>query len=225
MTLAPTREIPAATRAARCSGGPGARAFASSPPAPLPDNRTVAETDRDDIEACLGGDGSAYERLIRRHQGDVARRMWRFTRDPRELDELVHEVFVEAYFSLAGYRGTGPLRHWLGKVAVRVGYRHWQRKARRSADVPLQDWDAPAGDPAADAAADVVHGVLAQLPPRDRLVVTLMYLEGRSVAEAADIAGWSQTMTRVQAWRAKRKLKALLAEAGFPTRPAKETKP
>ena len=37
----------------------------------------------------------AYERLMRRYQEPLAGYMWRFTRDRRERDELVQDVFVE----------------------------------------------------------------------------------------------------------------------------------
>jgi RNA polymerase sigma-70 factor (ECF subfamily) len=45
---------------------------------------------------------------------------------------------------------------------------------------------------------------------RDRLVLMLIYLEGCSVAEAAEATGWSRTMVKVQAHRARRRLRALL---------------
>jgi RNA polymerase sigma-70 factor (ECF subfamily) len=54
---------------------------------------------------------------------------------------------------------------------------------------------------------------LEQLPPRDRLVLTLLYLESRSVAEAAELAGWSESMVKVQAHRARQKLRALLEQS------------
>ena len=59
-----------------------------------------------DVKAAAGGDGEAYRRIIDRYQDTIARRMVRFTRDPRMIEELVHDVFVEAYFGLGGYRGT-----------------------------------------------------------------------------------------------------------------------
>jgi RNA polymerase sigma-70 factor (ECF subfamily) len=61
-------------------------------------------------------------------------------------------------------------------------------------------------------AADLVHGQLAQLPPRDRLVLTLMYLEGSSVKQTAAATGWSASMVKVQAFRARKKLKRLLEQ-------------
>ena len=62
-------------------------------------------------------------------------------------------------------------------------------------------------------AGAAVHAALAKLAPHDRLVLTLFYLEGCAVAEIARLTGWSQTMVKVQAFRARNRLKKLLAEA------------
>jgi RNA polymerase sigma-70 factor (ECF subfamily) len=62
----------------------------------------------------------------------------------------------------------------------------------------------------ASEAAQLVHLLLEKLPPRDRLVLTLLYLQGNSVEEAAQLAGWSRTMVKVQAFRARGKLKKLM---------------
>src|SRR5262245_47301985 len=79
-----------------------------------------------DVRAAVGGDGEAYARIIRQHQGAIATRMMRFSREPGIVEELVHEVFVEAYFSLSRFRGDAPLEHWLQRIATRVGYRYWK---------------------------------------------------------------------------------------------------
>lgn len=164
-----------------------------------------------DVEAACGGDGEAYRRIIERHQPLLARRMLRFTRHPRVLEELVHDVFVEAYFSLHGYRGDAPFEHWLQRIATRVGYRHWtsEQQQRASVDIHLHEPETAGGDRNLEA-VDAVAVALEKLPPRDRLVLTLLYLESRSVSEAADLAGWSESMVKVQAHRARRKLRAVL---------------
>src|SRR5690242_14164866 len=82
-----------------------------------------------DVKASLNGDGAAFARLIDRFQATIARRMTKFTRDPNALEELVHDVFVEAYTSLRNYRGEAPLEHWLQRIATRVGYRYWKQKS------------------------------------------------------------------------------------------------
>ncbi|MCY2932335.1 MAG: RNA polymerase sigma factor [Planctomycetota bacterium] len=178
----------------------------------------MVDPDLQDIQATLAGDGAAYGRLVRRHQEAVTKRMWRFVRDPQRLEELVHDVFVEAYVSLKGFRGEAPFTHWLSRIATRVGYHYWKKRDTAVKDMPLQDWDALAGEEEASAmeaseAAQVLHDMLGQLPPRDRLVLTLMYLEELSVAQVAEQTGWSVALVKVQAFRARKKLKALIDKA------------
>lgn len=175
----------------------------------------VSQADWSDIHKTLDGDGHAYGRIVSRYQDRIAAQMWRLSRQKADCEQLVHEVFVEAYLSLKAYKGRAPFLHWLRRIATRVGYRYWKQQARlrRQSGVPIQDWHRsvePANNDSAEAAATLVHGLLAELPPRDRLVLTLVYLEGCSIAEAAELSGWSQTMVKVQAHRARKKLKKLL---------------
>jgi len=177
--------------------------------------------DQADVRRSRQGDGDAYARLVQRHQATIARQMWHFTRDPDKQAELVQEVFVNAYLSLASYREEAPFLHWLRKVAVRTGYAHWRRTRRRARERPLEPevaalLAAEPEDGSAAEAAELVHRVLDRLPPRDRLVLTLLHLEERSVAEVAALVGWSETMVKVQAWRARGKLKKMLAKAYEP---------
>lgn len=180
------------------------------------------EHDRRDIEAVLSGDGDAYARLVERHQSMIAGRLWRFTRDKRQLEELVADVFVEAYTSLANYRGEGAFSHWISVIATRVGYRFWKRRDRLRIETPLESWDGPippTNDPleAAEAGRQL-HKLLDQLPPRDRLVLTLMYWEGLSISRVAEETGWSESMVKVQAHRARKKLRRRLETLENPSK-------
>jgi len=182
--------------------------------------RTVRteSADGDDVRGSLAGDDAAYERLVRRYQDPIAAYMWRFTRDPRVRDELVQDVFVEAYLSLKTYAGRAPLRHWLKRLATRVGYRFWKsRRGRRELPLPDEaDWALATSDNAESArqAAELVHCLLARLGHRDRLVLTLAYLEGCTVKETAELTGWSQTMVKVQSHRARRRLAEICRRMG-----------
>jgi RNA polymerase sigma-70 factor (ECF subfamily) len=176
-------------------------------------------SDLHDVRRCLSGEGEAYRRLVDRHQQRVSAIMWRFSRDPDTHEDLVQDAFVEAYQSLATYRAEAPFGHWLARIATRVGYRHWKRERQEGTikTVPLAEWDAALEHPADDVepavAAELLHGLLAQLPRRDRLVLTLRYVEEHSVERTAELTGWSKTMVKVQAWRARSKLKKLLEQA------------
>ena len=175
---------------------------------------TVDETDHRDVAAARTGDEAAFARLVRRHQPAVAGLLWRFTREPAELEELVQEVFVDAYFGLDGYRGAAPLEHWLSRIATRVGYRFWKKRSRRPAAVPLEHLDpaAPPGDVDPAAAGALVHALLARLPPPERLVLVLMYFDNCSVQEIAGRMGWNRAMVKMRAYRARRRLKAMAVQ-------------
>jgi RNA polymerase sigma-70 factor (ECF subfamily) len=175
------------------------------------------DTDADarDVVACLRGDGEAFRRLVERHQNGIASLMWRFTHDPAQQEELVHDAFVEAWRSLRSFKTDRPFGPWLRTVAVHVGYRYWKRLGRARQELSLEDMDdiAEARDPDPERADELVHGLLGRLSPRDRLVLTLIYLEGHTVAETAQLTGWSKTMVKVQAYRARAKLARLLQGA------------
>jgi RNA polymerase sigma-70 factor (ECF subfamily) len=172
--------------------------------------------DIEDVRASRRGDPDAYKRLIERHQQRIGKIMWRFSRDPLVHEELVQDVFVNTYLSLGTYREKAPFEHWLKRIATRVGYHYWKRQARQKnlARFSLEDWDRLADEVPEEIepgrAGGVLHNLLAQLPPRDRLVLTLRYLEGCDVTEAAHRTGWTKTMVKVQTNRAKKKLEKLL---------------
>lgn len=172
--------------------------------------RDTAHLDALDVRRSLNGDDAAFRRLVERHQGRIGRMMWRFSRDPEVHEELVQDVFLEAWRSLENYRGEAPFEHWLARIATRTGYRHWRRQQRRDriTRVPLED-AAPLKAPEElepSEAGELLHRLLQELSPRDRLVLTLRYLEDRSVQETARLTGWSQSMVKVQAHRARNRL-------------------
>lgn len=181
---------------------------------------SVSSEDRRDIEASLRGDERAYGRLVDRYQSLIATQMWRFTRDPVVVEELVQEAFVECYLGLAKFRGQSPFLHWLRRIATRVGYRHWKIKARDKrkedalAQEPRPDVQMPV-DPVPAEAAAWLQGILAQLPPEDRLVLTLHYFEDLDMNGIAQRMGWTRSLAKVRAFRARKRLKALLKEAGY----------
>ncbi len=182
---------------------------------PAVQSLVTSTTDQDDIRASRNGDHDAYARLIRRYRDKVSARMWKFTRDRNDFEELVHEAFVEVYFALPRYREMGSFPAWLDRIATRVGYRFWRRKRREPRTVPLESWhrvDEPQDhDP--DGAAERLHRMMATLSPRDRLVLTLLYWEGFSVAEIANQTGWTKTLVKVQAHRARARLRKKLEQA------------
>lgn len=177
------------------------------------------EVEANVISAARNGDEDAFRQIVDRYQSTLTTQMRRFSGDRQVVEDLVHDVFVEAFMSLGSFKAKSPFEHWLRKIAVRVGYRFWQSQARDKRRVEkLREESVTATimtDPPGDAveAREQLHVMLAKLAPRDRLVLTLLYWDGHSVAEAAKLAGWTQTMVKVQAHRARKRLKKLLEES------------
>ena len=178
----------------------------------------VEDTDWRDIQASLAGDEESYERLVRRYESQIAAMMWRFSRRPDECEELMQDVFVQAYFSLPGYRGDGPFVHWLKRIGTRVGYRFWKQQGRKNKPQPLGDIDPAIETPEAmdpETASEIVEALLSELKPPERLVLTLQYFEGCSMKEIADRMGWNEAMVKMRAYRARNKLRVIARRRGL----------
>ncbi len=179
---------------------------------------STALLDISDIKNTLDGDDEAYKRLIERHQKQISSMMWRFSRDIGIHEELVQDVFVQVYLSLHTYKQKSPFTHWLCRIATRVGFRYWKTRASKAKlkTISLEDWDQASSVAAENLkpneAGEILHRMLSKLPPRDRLVLTLRYLEQQSVNQTAESVGWSVPMVKVQTWRAKNKLKKLFEQ-------------
>ncbi|MFH1136023.1 MAG: RNA polymerase sigma factor [Pseudomonadota bacterium] len=179
-----------------------------------------SDNDGPDVRASLKGDDKAFRRLVERYENTIAEQMRRFSRNRSEIQELVQEVFVQAYFSLPSFRGEAPFVHWLRKIAVRTGYRFWKkrdgekRRTQAVQDHHLTLLSSPSeADPTE--AADALHALLELLPPKDRLVLALYYFEELSHGEIAARTGWTGALVKVRIHRAKKKLKQILVEAGL----------
>jgi RNA polymerase sigma factor (sigma-70 family) len=143
---------------------------------------------------------------------------------PRRMSEedLTQTVFMKIFANLDQYSGRAPVEHWVSRIAVNTCIKALRaekvRPEVRRADLSEQeeqvlDWLATTNEDLAPdrnmASRDLVERLLGQLKPKDRLVITLMNLEGRSIEETRQLTGWSQAVIKVRAFRARAKLRKL----------------
>lgn len=177
------------------------------------------------IKRVVAGDADLFEQLIIRHRDHVGRIVAGHV--PRDLvEETVHDVFVRAYTSLPTYSFRQPFPHWLATIAVRTCYDVWRSVAARR-EVALggteqehREWTerllaAESREHFANMVrrretADLLQWALAQLSAENRMVVTLVHLDGYSVREAAAMLGWTMVNVKVRAHRARRQLRKIL---------------
>lgn len=186
----------------------------------VPARGGVSPEDQRDLDASLEGDEEAYRHLVSRYQDDISRQMWRFTRDAHSHAELVQDVFVQAYLNLRTFKGRAPFGHWLRRIATNRGYRHWRGLEREERRREKLAWEARRQggieEPTTPSdAAQLTHMALSQLPAAERLVLTLLHLDGDSIDEIAEKTGWSKSNVKVRAFRARKKLRRILEDAGI----------
>ena len=182
----------------------------------IPEDATV-------IRSILDGNINSFEILISRYQDHVSRIVR--SHIPRQyVPEVAQDTFVQAYQSLGRFAGTGLFKHWLSKIAVRCCYDFWRKYYQRNEKqvFPLPDdyrnWgdhllsnQSSEGDAERVEARNLLQWALGQLSAAERTVLTLTYLNGYSVAEAAELMGWSVIRIKVQSHRARKKLRKILA--------------
>jgi RNA polymerase sigma-70 factor (ECF subfamily) len=195
---------------------------------PMEREQEQALTDEEIVRLVLEGETDAFEGLVARHEAQVFRIVGRHV--PRDrVEEVAQDVFVRAFTSLATFSGRSVFSHWLATLAVRACYGFW-REAYRSREIPMsalgeegekrlqRTLTAQAGLSFQERASakddrELLHWALAKLSPENRMVLTLVHLEGRSVREAAELLGWSQINVKVRAHRARMTLRKLLLAA------------
>lgn len=146
---------------------------------------------------------------------------------PRRVSEedLAQEIFLKMFTRLSQYQGAVPFPHWVSRIAVTTCIDHLRAQKRRPEfrwadlseteaevldNVITNQNDVPAND--AMAANELVHKLLAQLKPEDQTVIRLLDLEQKTIAEIAQLTGWNQSLIKVRAFRARRKLQKLFQE-------------
>lgn len=182
-----------------------------------------------DVAGCLAlvreGDQRAARDLVE-HLYPLVIRIVR-SHLPRRVaeEDLAQEVFLKMFSRLAQYQGAVPFTHWVSRIAVTTCIDHLRAQKRRPefrwADLSESEADVldavltnerevPAND--ALAATELVQKLLGQLKPDDQLVLRLLDLEQKTIAEIAALTGWNQSLIKVRAFRARRKLQKLFLE-------------
>ena len=169
------------------------------------------------------GDESAFEEIMRRYSPRVFRFASKFFRQQSLVEEAAQEVFLKAFTELGSYEGRGSMEGWLTRITTNTCL-NIIRSSKRRPELTVSDltedennWlDNNLADAASErhessersaAAADLAGRVLQTLSPDDQLVLTLIDGEDASVKEVVEMTGWSASKVKVQAFRARRRMR------------------
>lgn len=184
--------------------------------------------DEFDALACVdrvrGGDEAAARGLLQHLHPLVAKIVRGHLPKRTSEEDLMQMVFAKVFSRLDQFSGKVPLEHWVSRVAVNTCLNQLQRERVRpelrfadlteEEEAVVQSLASTANDLPVDqslAARDLVEKLLERLNPEDRLVITLLHLEGKSLVAIREATGWNLTLIKVRAFRARQKLRKHLA--------------
>ena len=169
------------------------------------------------------GDESAFEEIMRRYSPRVFRFASRFFRQRSLVEEAAQEVFLKAFTELESFAGRGSMEGWLTRITTNTCL-NLLRSAKRRPELTVSDltedetsWlDSNLGEAATErhkaserslVAADLTGRVMKTLSPDDQLVLMLVDGEENSVKDVVQMTGWSESKVKVQAFRARRRMR------------------
>jgi RNA polymerase sigma-70 factor, ECF subfamily len=170
--------------------------------------------DRAIVAGLKDGNPGAAAALYDRYADHVQRVLARVLGVDSDLEDLLHEVFVQALGSAASIEDGDRLKGWLTIVAVHTARAHIRRRVRRRW---LQFWEpafvpeVPVGgaDHEARELVRLTYYVLDKLPAKERIAFALRHLDCMELAELAEANGVSLATVKRLLARAERRFAAL----------------
>lgn len=179
---------------------------------------TSPAADLELAQRCGRGDQDAFEQLYRAHAGRLYTLIARMVASAETAEDLLQEVFLNAYRKVGGFRGDSSLGTWLYRMAVNhcLDYlRGRQSKMARTTD-SIEDEGIAEPVAAAPLVASAIHRLdleraIAKLPAGCRTAFVLHDVEGFQHHEIASMLGISEGTSKSQVHKARVKLRGMLS--------------
>ncbi len=174
-----------------------------------PDEATLALKLREDP-------ARAMPDLYARYAAEVNRLVWRLLGADPDHNDIVQQVFCKVLLHGQGLRDAARLGAWVQSITVNTVYEELRRRDVRR----LFQRDASSVEFHPDLVRDVetrdlllrAKHVLERLPAKERIVFLLHFVEGRPLAEVADLCGYSHATAKRRLGAATRRFEALIAK-------------
>ncbi len=172
------------------------------------------------VDRARRGDEEAARDLIRQFYPLVAKIVHGYRPRRAAEEDLAQMIFIKVFQNLHQYSAKAPFAHWVARIASNTCRNQIaaekSRPELRHADLSEEQvavLENLASDqeeiPATEkfAARDLVEKLLTFLKPAERLVIDMLYLQQKTVAEVRALTGWNTSLIKVRAFRARQKMK------------------
>jgi RNA polymerase sigma-70 factor, ECF subfamily len=173
-------------------------------------------SDAELVARCQAGEVDAFETLYHQHAARIFTLASRMAGSPDQGEDLMQEIFLQAYRKLASFKGEAALGTWLYRLALNHCLdfvRSRQAKDRKLTDT-LDDERLfePAGPRETPIPRIDLERAIARLPEGCREAFILHEVEGFDHKEVGELLGIAEGTSKSQVFKARLKLRGLLAE-------------
>jgi RNA polymerase sigma-70 factor (ECF subfamily) len=158
--------------------------------------------------------------LFARHHVRVYRFVLRLVRDEMTAEDVVNEVFLDAWRQASRFAGRSAVQTWLLAIgrfkALSVRRERREEELDDATAESIADLsDAPALAVEKSDKGEKLRRCLAALPPEHREVIDLVYYHEKSLEEVAQIIGIPENTVKTRMFYARKKLGELCRVAGI----------
>lgn len=175
-------------------------------------------------KAAADGERQAFRRLYEAHVGSVHGQVGRMIGWGPENEDVVQEVFIQAFRSLPNFRGEAAFATWLFRLTHNVTVSHLRRGSSRPVELTgLKALSEAMTQPDFDARNQLraLYSALDQMPVDAREAFVLYEFEGLSLKDIAELTGHPLNTVAARVRRARERLRRLLGRESRAYRRAK----
>ena len=167
------------------------------------------------IEGCINGEKEAQFQFYKLYAKAMYNICYRITNNASDAEDALQEAFISAFKNMNQFEGRSSVGSWLKKIVVRQALRYVQKSRIEWQELQSEHLyvsEDENGD--TDYVKDIsrIRSALQQLPDGYRIIFSLYLLEGYDHGEIAQILNISESTSKSQYNRAKKKIKEILKE-------------
>jgi RNA polymerase sigma-70 factor, ECF subfamily len=181
------------------------------------------------ISRIVSGDTCAFELVMRRYNRALYRTARSIVKDDAEAEDTLQDAYMQAYQSMARFRGESRLLTWLTRIVVNQAVARLRKSAARRAEVISLDGGMDYEQPAAEAAMSIgqsespdsaamraetrrlLERKIDELPEAFRTVFVLRALEEMTVEEVSAVLRIPEATVRTRYFRSRSMLREALS--------------
>jgi len=162
-------------------------------------------------QRAAAGDRAAQRELFHAQKSSVHHTLFRILGNNRELEDLVQDAFLEIFRALHSFRGDSTLTRWCQTIATRIAYLAISRRRPVPVDLALIEEIVP-GDTNTHRTAQMretarrLYAALERIEGKQRIAFALAVIDGRPLAEVAQLTDSTIVAVKTRVWRARRDL-------------------